>query len=63
MINHAIGAAGVVSQECKAVVAQYGQSILELLLAEVSTVLIHSQQFFLGCDFSGMSEKYGHIPQ
>ncbi|KAK9268284.1 hypothetical protein L1049_010727 [Liquidambar formosana] len=29
MINHAIGASGVVSQECKAVVAQYGQTIME----------------------------------
>lgn len=34
-INHAIGATGVVSQECKAVVEQYGQTILALLLAEV----------------------------
>ncbi|MBO8631213.1 hypothetical protein INO08_16030, partial [Staphylococcus aureus] len=33
-INHAIGAAGIVSQECKTVVAQYGQVILELLLSE-----------------------------
>lgn len=36
MINQAIGASGVVSQECKAVVQQYGQSILDLLLAEVN---------------------------
>lgn len=34
-INHAIGAAGVVSVECKAVVAQYGKQILEVLLSEV----------------------------
>ncbi|XP_057525227.1 aspartic proteinase A1-like isoform X2 [Amaranthus tricolor] len=33
-INHAIGAAGVVSVECKAVVAQYGKQILEVLLSE-----------------------------
>jgi len=38
MINHAIGAAGVISQECKTVVAEYGQTILDLLLAEVSTI-------------------------
>lgn len=35
MINHAIGAKGVVSQECKAVVEQYGQTIIDLLLAQV----------------------------
>jgi len=34
-INEKIGAAGVVSQECKTVVSQYGQQILDLLLAEV----------------------------
>jgi hypothetical protein len=34
-INEKIGAAGVVSQECKTVVSQYGQQILALLLAEV----------------------------
>ncbi|CAH2062649.1 unnamed protein product, partial [Thlaspi arvense] len=33
-INHAIGASGVVSQECKAVVQQYGQQIMDLLLAQ-----------------------------
>ncbi|KAB2007209.1 hypothetical protein ES319_D10G012400v1 [Gossypium barbadense] len=37
MINHAIGATGVVSQECKAVVQQYGQTIIDLLLAETTT--------------------------
>lgn len=36
-INEKIGATGVVSQECKTVVAQYGQQILDLLLAEVCT--------------------------
>ncbi|GAB2231595.1 hypothetical protein Droror1_Dr00010604 [Drosera rotundifolia] len=43
MINHAIGASGVVSQECKAVVSQYGQTILELLLAETSPKKVCSQ--------------------
>ncbi|XP_022866048.1 cyprosin-like [Olea europaea var. sylvestris] len=33
-INHAIGASGVISQECKSVVAQYGKTILEMLLSE-----------------------------
>ena len=34
-INENIGTTGVVSQECKTVVSQYGQQILDLLLAEV----------------------------
>jgi phytepsin len=38
-INEKIGAAGVVSQECKTVVSQYGQQILDLLLAEVCIFL------------------------
>ena len=37
MINQAIGASGVASQECKAVVEQYGQTIIDLLVAEVTT--------------------------
>lgn len=37
-INHAIGASGVVSQECKTVVDQYGKIILEMLLAQVSII-------------------------
>ncbi|KAG0456196.1 hypothetical protein HPP92_023984 [Vanilla planifolia] len=42
-INHKIGAAGVVSQECKEVVAQYGKQILDLFLAEVKPREICSQ--------------------
>lgn len=34
-INKKIGATGVVSQECKAVVSQYGKQILDLLLKQV----------------------------
>lgn len=34
-INHAIGAEGVVSAECKELVAQYGDMIWELLVAGV----------------------------
>ncbi|KAK7846886.1 aspartic proteinase a1 [Quercus suber] len=33
-INHAIGASGIVSQECKTVVAQYGKTILDMLVTE-----------------------------
>lgn len=35
-VNHAIGASGVVGQECKAVVAQYGDQIISMLLDKVS---------------------------
>ncbi|XVF27918.1 hypothetical protein REPUB_Repub14bG0150900 [Reevesia pubescens] len=51
MINHAIGASGVVSQECKAVVQQYGQTIIDLLVAEAQPQKICSQ---IGlCTFNG----------
>ncbi|KAK8933804.1 Aspartic proteinase oryzasin-1 [Platanthera zijinensis] len=50
-INHNIGAAGVVSQECKTVVAQYGQQILDLLLLETQPTKVCSQ---IGlCAFDG----------
>ncbi|KAF3443591.1 hypothetical protein FNV43_RR13279 [Rhamnella rubrinervis] len=50
-INHAIGASGVVSQECKTVVEQYGKTILEMLLAEAQPQKICSQIGF--CAFDG----------
>ncbi|KAF5474836.1 hypothetical protein F2P56_006696 [Juglans regia] len=51
MINQAIGASGVVSQQCKAVVEQYGQSIIDLLVAEANPMKICSQ---IGlCTFDG----------
>ncbi|TKY53992.1 Aspartic proteinase [Spatholobus suberectus] len=51
MINHAIGASGVISQECKTVVAEYGQTILDLLLAETQPKKICSR---IGlCTFDG----------
>ena len=34
-INEAIGASGLASQECKNVVSQYGDMIMELLMAQV----------------------------
>lgn len=43
MINHAIGASGVVSQECKSVVEKYGTSIMDLLLKEVQPDKICAQ--------------------
>nr|CAD1823928.1 unnamed protein product [Ananas comosus var. bracteatus] len=50
-INQKIGASGVVSQECKAVVAEYGQQILQMLLAEVQPGKICSS---IGlCTFDG----------
>ena len=36
-INHAIGAEGIVSQECKEVVSQYGNMIWDLLISRVIT--------------------------
>lgn len=41
-INQAIGATGVVSNECKMVVKQYGDQIVEMLLDQVThfTVLL-----------------------
>ncbi|GAA0164192.1 aspartic protease [Lithospermum erythrorhizon] len=51
MINQAIGASGVVSQECKAVVQQYGQTLIDLLTGEVQPKRVCSQ---IGlCTFDG----------
>ncbi|KAA8524705.1 hypothetical protein F0562_011128 [Nyssa sinensis] len=50
-INHAIGASGVLSQECKTVVSQYGKTILDMLVAEAKPQKICSQ---IGlCSFDG----------
>ncbi|TXG67530.1 hypothetical protein EZV62_008805 [Acer yangbiense] len=50
-VNHAIGATGVVSQECKAVVSQYGETIISMLLAKDEPKKICSQ---IGlCTFDG----------
>ncbi|XP_059286072.1 aspartic proteinase [Lycium ferocissimum] len=51
MINHAIGASGVVSQQCKAVVQQYGQTIMDMLLTEAHPKKICSQVGL--CTFDG----------
>ncbi|PAN29330.1 hypothetical protein PAHAL_5G217200 [Panicum hallii] len=50
-INENIGAAGVVSQECKAVVSQYGQRIIDQLLAETHPAKICSSVGV--CTFDG----------
>ncbi|CAN6354319.1 unnamed protein product [Urochloa humidicola] len=50
-INEKIGATGVVSQECKTVVSQYGQQILDLLLSETQPAKICSQVGL--CTFDG----------
>ncbi|CAL9198216.1 unnamed protein product [Musa hybrid cultivar] len=50
-INQKIGASGVVSQECKAVVAQYGEQILDMLLSETEPSKVCSR---IGlCTFDG----------
>ncbi|KZV16144.1 aspartic protein [Dorcoceras hygrometricum] len=59
MINHAIGASGVVSQECKAVVDQYGATIMDMLLAEAQPKKICSR---IGlCTFDGTRGVSGGI--
>ncbi|KAF3959091.1 hypothetical protein CMV_016064 [Castanea mollissima] len=51
-VNHAIGATGVVSQECKAVVAEYGETIIKMLLEKDQPMKICSQ---IGlCTFDGV---------
>ncbi|WOG89992.1 hypothetical protein DCAR_0209233 [Daucus carota subsp. sativus] len=51
MINHAIGASGVVSMECKAVVEQYGPTIMDMLSSGVQPKKTCSQ---IGlCTFDG----------
>ncbi|CAL4962228.1 unnamed protein product [Urochloa decumbens] len=50
-INEKIGAAGVVSQECKAVVSQYGQRVIDQLLAETQPSKICSSVGL--CTFDG----------
>ncbi|KAJ1689707.1 hypothetical protein LUZ63_013862 [Rhynchospora breviuscula] len=50
-INQKIGAAGVVSQECKTVVSQYGQQILDMLIAQTKPAQICSQVSL--CTFDG----------
>ncbi|KAJ9560923.1 hypothetical protein OSB04_006083 [Centaurea solstitialis] len=62
-INEAIGAAGVMSEQCKSLVDQYGKAIIEMLLSEVAE---------LGSFYSLVSESYcfsfpcainGHLEQ
>uniref|UniRef100_A0A0E0C5N4 Peptidase A1 domain-containing protein n=1 Tax=Oryza meridionalis TaxID=40149 RepID=A0A0E0C5N4_9ORYZ len=50
-INEKIGATGVVSQECKAVVSQYGQQILDQLRAETKPAKVCSSVGL--CTFDG----------
>ncbi|CAO2204278.1 unnamed protein product [Urochloa humidicola] len=50
-INEKIGAAGVISQECKTVVSQYGQRIIDQLLAETQPSKICSSVGL--CTFDG----------
>ncbi|CAD6231776.1 unnamed protein product [Miscanthus lutarioriparius] len=42
-VNHAIGAEGIISTECKEVVREYGEMILELLIAETSPQKVCTQ--------------------
>ncbi|KAH9608979.1 hypothetical protein KSS87_020932 [Heliosperma pusillum] len=50
-INHAIGATGIVSMECKTVVSEFGEQILDMLVSEARPQKICSQ---IGlCTFNG----------
>nr|KJB22152.1 hypothetical protein B456_004G031800 [Gossypium raimondii] len=56
-VNHAIGATGVVSQECKTVVSEYGETIIDLLLSKDQPLKVCSQ---IGlCSFDGTRDSYG----
>ncbi|KAJ0074890.1 hypothetical protein Patl1_35121 [Pistacia atlantica] len=50
-INHAIGASGVISQECKTMIDQYGKTILEMPIAQTQPQKICSQMGL--CTFDG----------
>ncbi|XP_042466244.1 phytepsin-like [Zingiber officinale] len=50
-INQRIGVAGIISQECNVVVFEYGQLILDLLLAQAQPVQIYAQTGL--CSFDG----------
>lgn len=52
-INHAIGAAGVISQECKTVVTEYGKIILDMLLSQVAPGKI--------CSSLGLCSTHGYV--
>jgi phytepsin len=57
-INDAIGATGVVSQECKMIVAEYGEVIIELLEQQMAPGKICSQ---IGACFDQSSISEAHI--
>ncbi|BAS71652.1 Os01g0290000, partial [Oryza sativa Japonica Group] len=58
-INHAIGAEGIVSMECKQVVRDYGDMILEMLIAQASPMKLCSQ---IGlCAFDGTRSVRNNI--
>ncbi|MDK0764165.1 pepsin-like aspartyl protease, partial [Clostridium perfringens] len=42
-VNHAIGAEGIISTECKEVVSEYGEMILNLLIAQTDPQRVCSQ--------------------
>lgn len=58
-INQAIGASGVASQQCKNVVEQYGQTMIDLLVSEVSPKKVCSQ--IGACTYDGTHGVSGGI--
>ncbi|KAF0916973.1 hypothetical protein E2562_015138 [Oryza meyeriana var. granulata] len=58
-INHAIGAEGIVSMECKEVVREYGDLILKMLIAQANPLRLCSQ---IGlCAFDGIRSVSDNI--
>ncbi|KAK9077353.1 hypothetical protein SSX86_005690 [Deinandra increscens subsp. villosa] len=58
-INHAIGANGVMSQQCKTLVNQYGKTIMEMLVSEAKPDKICSQMNL--CTFDGTRDISSRI--
>ncbi|CDY28542.1 BnaC02g36180D [Brassica napus] len=54
MINHAIGAVGVASKECKTVIGQYGKTMLNSLLSQADPRKVCSQ-----IGLCGFNERMG----
>jgi phytepsin len=57
-VNHAIGAEGVVSQECKEVIQEYGDMIIEMLIAQTEPAKVCSKLSL--CMFDG-SNPVGNV--
>lgn len=59
-INQSIGATGVVSNECKMVVKQYGDQIVEMLLDQVKNLTVELAHFSESLVTNALSGFHGH---